>query len=291
MKNFVKKAFFFISAITAFAIFSGFSFLSPVKNAVNAENLVKLEETVLNAETFAEADKSFDFYGRISADEKGGRVIMSDGATAATKGETKFFNLFAEGVKSKRLRLAFGESYAEINAESGTITISVGGSKTETALGDKTNLSEYFLYVEVENGGYTETVVNDRYVLTYTAGGIKIGVAGAGEAEYKAFDIAAQAEMTEFSYGKISIEAFGGEASFDEIKIFPLDTGYGIDARDYDEKDDEIIREEKPERLTEKQKKQKTAFIAIVSVCGAVAAGLIIAIIVIIVKKRAKKRR
>lgn len=291
MKNFVKKAFFFISAITAFAIFSGFSFLSPVKNAVNAENLVKLEKTVLNAETLAEEDSDFDFYGKISADENGERVVMAEGSTAETKGETKFFNLFAEGVKSKRLRLSFGENYAEINAENGTITISVGGSKTETALGDKTNLSEYFLYVEVENGGYTETVVNDRYVLTYTAGGIKIGVAGAGEAEYKAFDIAAQAEMTEFSYGKISIEAFGGEAFFDEIKIFPLDTGYGIDARDYDEKDDEIIRVEKPERLTEKQKKQKTAFIAIVSVCGAVAAGLIIAIIVIIVKKRAKKRR
>lgn len=289
MNNFVKKTCLFIFAITVLTIFGCFSFLSPVKNTVKAEELIKLEKTLLNAETFAKENKNFNFYGKISADDKGDRVIISDGATAETKGETKFFNLFARSVKSKRLRLSFGEGYAEIDAENKKISFSVGGKKTETALGDKVDLSEYFLYVEVENGGYTETVVNDRYVLTYTAGGIKIGIAGVGEAEYKIFDIAAKVEITEFSYGKISIEAFGGDASFEEIKIFPLDTGYEIDARDYDASDDEIIREEKPERLTDKQIRQKTKVIVLVSVGGAVAAGLFVTVIVIIVKNARRK--
>lgn len=291
MNNFVKKTCFLIFAITVLTILGCFSFLSPIKNTVKAEELIKLEKTLLSAETFAKENKDFNFYGKISADDKGERVIIADGATAETKGETKFFNLFARSVKSKRLRISFGEGYAEIDAENKKITLSVGGKKAETALGDKVDLSEYFIYVEVENGSYTETVVNDRYVLTYTAGGIKIGIAGAGEAEYKMFDIVAEAEITEFSYGKISIEAFGGEASFGEIKIFPLDTGYGIDARDYDENDDKITREEKPERLTDKQIRQKTKVIVLISVGGAVAVGLIVTVIVIIVKKRAKERR
>ncbi|MDY6024287.1 MAG: hypothetical protein SPJ19_05765 [Candidatus Borkfalkiaceae bacterium] len=289
MNNFVKKTCLFIFAITVLTIFGCFSFLSPVKNTVKAEELIKLEKTLLNAETFVKENKNFNFYGKISADDKGERVIISDGATAETKGETKFFNLFAREVKSKRLRISFGEGYAEIDAENKIINLSVGGKKTETALGDKVDLSEYFVYVEVENGSYTETVVNDRYVLTYAAGGIKIGIAGAVEAEYKIFDIAAKAEITEFSYGKISIEAFGGEASFGEIKIFPLDTGYEIDARDYDANDDKITREEKPERLTDKQIRQKTKVIVLISVGGAVAAGLFVTVIVIIVKNARRK--
>lgn len=291
MKIFVKRVFFYISVVTVFAILCLNCLFSIKPNVVNADNFKKLEKTVLNVETIKNLKDDFDFYGAVLADEGRGKVIVSDGATATTKGETKFFNLFAEGVESKRFRLSFGMNYAEIDSEKNKIIISVGGIKTEILIDKRTDLSEYSLYMELENGKYTEAVVNDKYVHTYSAGGIKIGLAGTGEAEYKFFDIAAEREIEEFSYGKISVEAFGKDASFKEIKIFPFDTGYVIENRDYDEKDDEIIRVEKPEQLTEKQKKQKNAFIAIVSVCGVVAAGLILAIIVIIAKKRTKKRR
>ena len=218
------------------------------------------------------------------------RVVFAGGASAETKKETKFFNAFISGVKGESLRFAFGENYVKVDTATKKITLYVGGVKTETELSQKTNLSEYYLYIQVENGKYTETVVNDRYVFTYTAGGVKVGIAGAGEAEYKAFDFVAEREMKEFSYGKIAIDATGGELSLSECKIFPIDTDYEIPTRDYDEKDDEVIREEKPERLTDKQKKQKTLFIAIIA--GGCAAVIAIAAgtTIIIVKRRGRRK-
>lgn len=296
MKNFIRiinkfliaSAVLLLSAACVFsAIFAGASGGLNAKKSFTAfaEESGKLEKTVLNAETINDGD--FTFYGSVK--KEGGRVAFTGGASAETKKETKFFNAYLSGVKGESLRFAFGENYVKVDAAAKKITLYAGGVKTETELNAKTDLSEYFLYVEVENGKYTETVVNDKYVLTYTAGGVKVGIAGAGEAEYKAFDFAAESEIKEFSYGKIAIDATGGELSFNECKIFPIDTGYEIPTRDYDEKDDEIIREEKPERLTEKQKKQKTLFIALVAGGGVVLVALFAGITLTIVKKRGKK--
>lgn len=296
MKNFIRiiNKFLIASAVLLFsaacvfsAIFAGASGELNAKKSFTAfaEESGKLEKTVLNAETINDGD--FTFYGSVKAE--GGKVAFTGGASAETKKETKFFNAYLSGVKGESLRFAFGENYVKVDAAAKKITLYAGGVKTETELNAKTDLSEYFLYIEVENGKYTETVVNDKYVLTYTAGGVKVGIAGAGEAEYKAFDFAAESEIKEFSYGKIAIDATGGELSFDECKIFPIDTGYEIPTRDYDEKDDEIIREEKPERLTEKQKKQKTLFIALVAGGGVVLVALFAGITLTIVKKRGKK--
>lgn len=296
MKNFIRiinkfliaSAVLLLSAACVFpAIFAGASGELNAKKSFTAfaEESGNLEKTVINAETMNNGD--FIFYGSVKAE--GGRVAFTGGTSAETKKETKFFNAFISGVKGESLRFAFGENYVKVDAAAKKITLYAGGVKTETELNAKTDLSEYFLYIEVENGRYTETVVNDKYVLTYAAGGVKVGIAGAGEAEYKAFDFAAESEIKEFSYGKISIDATGGELSFKECKIFPIDTGYEIPTRDYDEKDDEIIREEKPERLTEKQKKQKTLFIALVAGGGVVLVALFAGITVTIVKKRGKK--
>ena len=296
MKNFIRiinkflivSAVLLLSAACVFpAIFAGASGGLNAKKSFTAfaDESGKLEKTVLNAETINDGD--FTFYGSVK--KEGGRVAFAGGASAETKKETKFFNAYLSGVKGESLRFAFGENYVKVDAAAKKITLYAGGVKTETELNAKTDLSEYFLYIEVENGKYTETVVNDKYVLTYTAGGVKVGIAGAGEAEYKAFDFAAESEIKEFSYGKIAIDATGGELSFNECKIFPIDTGYEIPTRDYDEKDDEIIREEKPERLTEKQKKQKTLFIALVAGGGVVLVALFAGITLTIVKKRGKK--
>lgn len=295
MKNFIRtinkfliaSAVLLLSACLFSAIFAGASGELNAKKFFTAfaDESGKLEKTVLNAETMNNGD--FTFYGSVKAE--GGRVAFTGGTSAETKKETKFFNAFLSGVKGETLRFAFGKNYVKVDAAAKKITLYSGGVKTETELNSKTDLSEYFLYIEVENGRYTETVVNDKYVLTYIAGGVKVGIAGAGEAEYKAFDFAAEGEIKEFSYGKIAIDATGGELSFKECKIFPIDTGYEIPTRDYDEKDDEIIREEKPERLTEKQKKQKTLFIALVAGGGAVLVALFAGITVTIVKKRGKK--
>lgn len=295
MKNFIRiinkflitLAVLLLSVCLFSAIFAGASGGLNAKKPFTAfaEESGKLEKTVLNAGTMNNGD--FNFYGSVKAE--GDRVAFTGGASAETKKETKFFNAYLSGVKGESLRFAFGENYVKVDATAKKITLYAGGVKTETELNVKTDLSEYFLYIEVENGKYTETVVNDKYVLTYTAGGVKVGIAGAGEAEYKAFDFAAEREIKEFSYGKIAIDATGGELSFNECKIFPIDTDYEIPTRDYDEKDDEIIREEKPERLTEKQKKQKTLFIALVAGGGVVLVALFAGIIVTIVKKRGKK--
>ena len=296
MKNFIRiiNKFLIASAVlllsaacASSAIFAGASGGLNAKKSFTAfaDESGKLEKTVLNAETINDGD--FTFYGSVK--KEGGRVAFTGGTSAETKKETKFFNAYLSGVKGESLRFAFGENYVKVDAAAKKITLYAGGVKTETELNAKTDLSEYFLYIEVENGRYRETVVNDKYVLTYTAGGVKVGIAGKGEAEYKAFDFAAESEIKEFSYGKIAIDATGGELSFNECKIFPIDTGYEIPTRDYDEKDDEIIREEKPERLTEKQKKQKTLFIALVAGGGVVLVAAFAGIILTIVKKRGKK--
>ena len=183
--------------------------------------------------------------------------------------------------------MTFTKICSIIDAKSNKIIVTENSVDTEYADIREIDYSEYSVYIEVLNGECDSTIVNDEHVITQTNGKVTVGIVGKNDAIERVYESVVEYELTEFSYSILSVvNGSSSLSSIDEIKIFPLETGYDIPTRNYDPQDEVVNYTKKPVQLTEKQLRQRNAVIIICSVSGCVVVSTGVILTVILVKKR-----
>ncbi len=217
----------------------------------------------------------------------GGKLTLNAGGKISTVKQTKFFSAFIGGITCDKLQVVFGKLTVTVDAKSNKIIVTENSVDTEYADIREIDYSEYSVYIEVLNGECDSTIVNDEHVITQTNGKVTVGIVGKNDAIERVYESVVEYELTEFSYSILSVvNGSSSLSSIDEIKIFPLETGYDIPTRNYDPQDEVVNYTKKPVQLTEKQLRQRNAVIIICSVSGCVVVSTGVILTVILVKKR-----